>query len=982
MMKIIHSLIIGCVLILASSGITLAQTGSITGNVIDRSDREGLIGVNIIIRGTTFGTVTDLDGNYTIRNIRPGEYSIEFRYIGYESMLFTGVRVLGGESTTLNVELNPQAITASEDIVIVGERPIFDVEQSSTATSFSSDQIAAAPVRRVDEIVGMTAGVVRDPTGLYIRGGRANETGFIVDGVSAQDPLAGTGFGLDLGTSAFANVEVTTGGVDVEHGNLTSGVVTVQTQDGGDKLAGFFAHKRDNPGRMTSSEANFFTDIYEFSLGGPEPLTTYLLPAIGLNIPGKMYFFMAGQANTTNEFTRRTAEKVTSSMIDGSFWSPRQDNRWSGMMKLTYRISPGKRIEGAYQRSLTINQNTRMLQIVGDDVQIRPGYQFFFDQDLDNANTYAHDSKLAYIKWTHALSNRTFYDIQVSRLFTRLRADANGRYWRPDSVDGEYDAGSIVVFPVSPFPAGPDFSYVLPGPGFSNNGGLAPLWHDHFAEEYTLRSNLTRYFLNNTNRLRLGLEMKFMEYQWIDITRPWVGAPIQIDENTFSETFRLGSTSDIWNVSPSRGAFYITDQIRYQGLIANLGLRLEYWFPGSYVDNFVNDPLSPIPNQIREDYKNSTYELFGSRFKMRLLPRVNVSFPVRENMVMYFNYAHKTKLPHPTYIYAGLDPFYQDRSFLSNLGNPNLNPEVDISYEIGFRYQVSSNDALNLTAFWSDKYDFITSERIIVPDATGRDTERSFRVNGDFARVRGIEVSYLKRYSHFLQGSINATYSRAEGLSSTSNDALRDIISGGQDIGNNIETPLAWDRPFDVKGSIIFTWDRVNNPLFGLRPLNQMKLFLSGSYRSGIRYTPMVFRGNQRNPITGEENWKPIYERDPDPVKRFSVLGEPWFMFDLNFQKWFNIGNTRLMATMEITNLFNNKNAAIINPVTGKAYRTDYPATAAELVALRSDRSFDVPSNIRDPRYQDPRDNNIPAYMNPANFLEQRHIMFGLGFNF
>lgn len=982
MIKVIHTLIAGFIFVLIFNGAIFAQTGSITGNVIDRSDREGLIGVNIIIRGTTFGTVTDLDGNYVIRNIRPGEYSIEFRYIGYESMLYTGIRVQAGEATILNVELNPQAITASEDIVIVGERPIFDVEQSSTATSFSSDQIAAAPVRRVDEIVGMTAGVVRDPTGLYIRGGRANETGFIVDGVSAQDPLAGTGFGLDLGTSAFANVEVTTGGVDVEHGNLTSGVVTVQTQDGGDRLAGFFAHKRDNPGKMTSSEANFFTDIYEFSLGGPEPLTTYLFPALGINLPGKLYFFMAGQANTSNEFTRKTADRVTSSMIDGEFWSPRQDNRWSGMMKLTYRISSGQRLEAAYQRSLTINQNTRMLQIVGDDVQIRPGYQFFFDQDLDNANTYAHDSKLAYIKWTHALSNRTFYDVQFSRLFTRLRADANGRYWRPESVDGEYDAGSIVVFPITPFPAGPDFTYVLPGPGFSNNGGLAPLWHDHFAEEYTLRSNLTRYFLNNTNRLRLGLEMKFMEYQWIDITRPWVGAPIQIDENTFSETFRLGSTSDIWNVSPSRGAFYITDQIRYQGLIANLGLRLEYWFPGAYVDNFVNDPLSPIPNQIREDYKNSTYELFGSRFKMRMLPRVNVSFPVRENMVMYFNYAHKTKLPHPTYLYAGLDPFYQDRSFLSNLGNPNLNPEVDISYEIGFRYQVSSNDALNLTAFWSDKYDFITSERIIVKDATGRDTERSFRVNGDFARVRGIEVSYLKRYSHFLQGSINATYSRAEGLSSTSNDALRDIISGGQDIGNNIETPLAWDRPFDVKGSLILTWDRANNPLFGLGPLNQMKLFLSGSYRSGIRYTPMVFRGNQRNPITGEENWKPIYERDPDPVKRFSVLGEPWFMFDLNFQKWFNIGTTRLMATVEVTNLFNNKNAAIINPVTGKAYRTDYPTSTAELVALRSDRSFDVPSNIRDPRYQDPRDNNIPAYLNPANFLEQRHIMFGLGFNF
>jgi outer membrane receptor protein involved in Fe transport len=968
-------------LMILSSSISLAQTGAIAGKVIDADDREPLIGVNIIIRGTTFGTITDFDGEYAIRNIRPGEYSIEFRYIGYESTLYTGIRVTAGETTRLDLALRQQAITASEEVVIVGERPIFDVEQSSTATTFSRDQIASAPVRRVDEVVGMTAGVVRDPTGLYIRGGRANETGFVVDGVSAQDPLAGTGFGLDLGANAYQNVEVTTGGVDVEHGNLTSGVVTVQTQDGTDKYRGYFTHKRDNPGRMSSRQSDFFTDIFELSLGGPIQLTNNWLPRIGIDIPGKLYFFTSAQTNLTNEFTRNTADQVRTSLIDNDFWSPRQDNRWSGMFKLTYRISPSKRLEAAYTRSLTVNQNTRMLQIVGDDVQISPGYQFFFEQNLDNANTYAHDSKLAYLKWTSAISNSLFYDVQFSRLFTRLRADANGRYWRPTSIDGEFDAGSIVIYPVTPFPAGPDFSYVLPGDGFANNGGIASLWHDHYAEEYTIRGNLTKYFLDNTNRLRFGFEAKFMEYQWIDITRPWVGAPIQIDENTFTESNRLGSTSDIWNVSPSRGAFYVSDQIRYQGLIANIGLRLEYWFPGEYVDRFIDDPLSPIPNQIREAYKNDTYSLFGSRFKMRMLPRVNVSFPVRENMVMYFNYAHKTKLPHPTYVYAGLDPFYQDRSFLSNLGNPNLDPEVDISYEIGFRYQLSSNDALNLTAFWSDKYDFITSERITVLDASGRETERSFRVNGDFARVRGLELSYLKRYSHYLQGTLNATYSLAEGLSSTSNDALREIISGGQDIGNNIETPLAWDRPFDVKGNLIFTWDR-SDPLFGLRPLNQFKVFFSGTLRSGQRYTPMLFRGFMRNPITGEEDWRPIYERDPDPNKRFSEIGDPWMMFDMNFQKWFNIGSTRVIASVEITNLLNNNNSAILNTVTGKAYKTNYPSTQAELIALRNDRSYDVPSNVRDPRYQDPRDNNLPAYLNPANFLQQRHIMFGVGINF
>src|SRR5690606_25792981 len=139
--------------------------------------------------------------------------------------------------------------------------------------------------------------VVQDPTGLYIRGGRASETGYIVDGVSAQDPLAGTGFGLDLGTNAYANVEVTTGGVDVEHGNVTSGVVSVQTRDGGEKFTGSFLHKRDNPGSMTSTPANFYADQYGLTLGGPVVGLTKLLP-------GNLYFFATGQVSLSNEFTR------------------------------------------------------------------------------------------------------------------------------------------------------------------------------------------------------------------------------------------------------------------------------------------------------------------------------------------------------------------------------------------------------------------------------------------------------------------------------------------------------------------------------------------------------------------------------------------------------------------------------------------------------------------------------------------------------
>ena len=966
-----------------SSQVLYAQTettGSIEGVITDKVDKETLPGVNVIIKGTTFGDATDENGKYSISKIRPGEYSIQISFIGYETVLLTGIKVKAGEVTKLDYAIKTAVLTTDGEIVIVGEAPIFDVEKSNSSVKIGRRELEAAPVRRIEEAVQLQAGVVRDPTGLYIKGGRANETGFVIDGVSAQDPLAGTGLGLDLGANAFSNVEVVTGGVGAEFGDVTSGVISVETRDGGDQYEGSFSHKRDNFGSNNSRQSNFFTDIYEFSLGGPGIIAEKLLPSFGLNLPGTISFFATGQVSFTDEYTKNAANQVRSSIVNSDFFSPRQDNRWNGSLKLTYNIKPGMRLQGSYQRSLTVNQNTRMLQVTGADVQVRPGYQFPFQLSLDNANTYTADSRLAYLKWTQTLSNSSFFDVQLSRLFVKLRADANGRDWRPDVVDSEFDPESINVFPTGEFEGTDDFTFVLAGPGFFNNGGIATLWHDHFAEELTIKSTFTKFFNERANQFTGGFEFKFNDYQWIDITRPWIGAPIAINDSTTSETRRVGETFDLWRTKPKRGAFFLTDRIRYRGLIANIGTRLEYWAPGAFVDRSIDNPDAPIPDFIREDYRNSTRKIFGQRFKFRLLPKVSVSFPVRENQVLFFNYGHSTRLPHPTFVYSGLDPFFQDQSDLPDLGNPNLDPEVDISYEIGLRSQLTSNDAFNISAFWRDKYDFITTQNITVNDPTGREVIRAFRVNGDFARSRGVEITYLKRFRDLLRGQLSASYSRAEGLSSTSDDNFREI-SGQQNIGNNVETPLAWDRPFDIKGSVTFTYNR-RNPFLGVPALNKFQVFLSAVWRSGPRYTPQEFKGFERNPVTGVEDWRPIYEPVQDPALRFSEVGPAWFFMDLNMQKWFDIGGTKVTTFLEITNLLNNQNPIIINPVTGEGFRTDYPNTVAGLEALRNDRSFDVPSNVRDPRYLDPRDNNLPSFLNPANFIQQRHIVFGVSIGF
>jgi outer membrane receptor protein involved in Fe transport len=962
---------------LATCAHSAAAQGRIAGTVTDAQTGEQLIGVNIIVQGTTQGAATDLDGRYAIDDLKSGAYNLRVSYIGYESKLFTGIQVQDGQTTTLDIELQEAVLSTDEEIVVVGEKPLLDVEQSTSAYSVSAEQIQAAPLRDVQDVVATQVGVIKDPTGLYIRGGRANETGYVVDGVSAKDPLAGTGFGLDIGSNAFSEVEVTTGGIGAEFGDVTSGVVSVRTQEGTDEFQGFFAHKRDNFGSLNDGwDENFKEDIYELNLGGPI-------------VPGRLRFFVSGQAQFSDGFTRTAYPdslrnyQVRSSLVNTEAWMPRIGNRWSGLGKLTYQVRQGMKLTGSYQRSLTVNQNTRMLQVTGNESVVRPGFQYAFMLQPENANTYTHDNIISYLKWSHVLTSRSFYEVQVSRLFTRLRADANGRRWRPENVESELDPESIVTYPADVFvdetgrPIDPNALFVLPGPGLFNNGGLATRWHDHFAEELTLRATYSWFSESKNNRLDVGFENKFNDYQWIDVIRPWVGAPVGADEEA-TGTDRLGESSDIWRVKPRRGALFGTGQLRYRGLIANVGARFEWWAPGQYVDDLIDNPDAPILDGVRENYKDDTVNLLGLRYKFRVLPKVRVSFPVTENRVLFFNYGHSTKLPHPTFVYTGLDPFFQDRSFFADLGNPNLDPEVDISYELGLRNQLSANDVLNVTAFWRDKFDFITVEDVIIRDPTGRETVRAFRVNGDFARVRGVEANYIKRIGDWFQGNISGSFSRATGLSSTNNDALIDFLARG-DISNTTETPLAWDRPLDLKASVTLTHDR-SQPWLGVPGLNRLKLYVSTTFRSGQRYTPVEFQGRQTNPFTGEQNWRPIYERVNDPSEQFSEIGEAWWWWDLTLQRSLGLAGNDLVLSLEITNLFNQLNGIIVNPVTGKAY-PDIDPSSTDFTDLRGDEDFDVPIGTRDPRYEDPTTSGLPPF-NPARFLPQRHVVFGLSYRF
>jgi outer membrane receptor protein involved in Fe transport len=947
--------------ILFALGVLLhAQKATIQGLIKDKQTGEPLIGATVVLVGTYKGAYADAEGRFTLKDLNPGTYTLRVTYVGYNEVLLTGLTVKADQILNLIIPMSPVGTTI-QTVEIIGEKPVVNLESGKSDLRVSGEEIRQTTAVDVTTMASLMPGVAQTLDGLQIRGGRVYETQYVIEGVNAQDPLAGTGFGVEVSQVAIEEMEVITGGMDAEYGDGTSGVVAVRLREGGDKWRFSGRYQKDQLGGLLRREG-WNTDIFNLAIGGP------LLREKETN-RARLTFFASADIRLTDEYFGVQASQLYSSLLEEStsrdplfrlvrgplgtptksqLFAPRQDNKWSTTLKLAYRLDPRTKLTFSLQQSLGINQNTRSLQIIGSDQIMVPGFQYLFALQPDNANTYTHRSNLAILKLNRILSKSWTGELTLSRLFVNLRADANGRPFRDSVIRQIYDPASIITDPVTLYNPGDSIVYVNAPIGLFNNGGIATLWHDHFAEEYTIKIKTTYQPKSTAHFWIYGWEHRMAHYQWIDVIRPWVGAPIRLDNGQVFASNRIGSSNDIWEVKPVTGGLFFEDRIRYKGIVASLGARLWYWAPGRFVDNAVEDPRAPVLDAVRQEYKKQTVPILGLRYKARLLPRLRVSFPVTDNHVLFFNYTHSTRLPHPRFVYAGLNPIYQDRSFLANLGNPNLNPEVNVGYEIGLKSSLGSGWAVTLSAFYNDKFDFIVNRVVTIRDQTGRFTERLFAVNLDYARVRGVDVFVQKQIGAWFKVAGSVTYQVATGKSNSALESVLQIREQGR-VDANKEFFLAWDRPWDIKA-----WTILKSPPGAPKYLQNLTLYAFVTYKSGLRYTPTFLSG--REPLTGQ----PIYELDES--RRNAKLGSPWRWVDMRLTRSFL--KDRLSLFVEVRNLFNHKNAAIINPVTGRAY--EYPD--------------DVPLGWRDPKYPSPLVSGPPPD-NPARYLPLRQVFLGLNWN-
>jgi outer membrane receptor protein involved in Fe transport len=398
-------------------------TGKIAGVVVDKATGEPLIGASIMIEGTKMGNMSMVDGSYFILNVPPGTYDITARLIGYQPVKVTGVLVKVDVTTEVNFDLAASAVEV-EAITVIGERAVIQKDITANVRNIQTEQIEKMPVKQIEEILRTQVGFVTRNNEIHVRGGRAGEVLYIVDGVETRDPLGGLGLvkgGMNVTASNIEEIDILKGGFDAEYGNVQSAAVNIVTKEGSNKVTqGHIEFLTDDLGHPSLNKYSFNGDRLEFSLSGPEPLfTRYLLPALGIKFTGdKVSYFLNANAYKTdthmdiNEYaTAKTAKRFKVDDILGFNIPERINNQYSLGLKLSYRASPDKKVVFSYKRNL--DRYTLFFDPTSEtrgDVSV---WQYRYTPST--LPQFESKSNLMSLHFTHNVSKSSFYELTLSR---------------------------------------------------------------------------------------------------------------------------------------------------------------------------------------------------------------------------------------------------------------------------------------------------------------------------------------------------------------------------------------------------------------------------------------------------------------------------------------------------------------------------------------------------------------------------------------
>ena len=235
-------------LLLLISFQVFSQSSIIKGKVSDATNNENIPFANVYIEETKSGVATDLEGNYQIKNLNPGLYTLTCSFVGYESKSIAEIIVNPNKPTIINIQLISSSTSLEE--VIIKASPFQKSEESPVSKrSINATEIYRNPggnrdISKVIQSLPGVASTVSFRNDIIIRGGAPNENRFYLDGIEvpninhfATQGSSGGPVGM-INVNFIREVDLYSGAFPANRGNTLSSVMEFKQMDGNpDRIA-------------------------------------------------------------------------------------------------------------------------------------------------------------------------------------------------------------------------------------------------------------------------------------------------------------------------------------------------------------------------------------------------------------------------------------------------------------------------------------------------------------------------------------------------------------------------------------------------------------------------------------------------------------------------------------------------------------------------------------------------------------------------
>jgi hypothetical protein len=983
------------------TSLTWAQqtTGKISGQVTDNAGA-GLVGANVIVDGTSMGVATDNNGKYTILNVPAGTYALTASYIGYRSTTTSNVEVKTNLTTPQNFSMESSAIEG-DAITIVGQKRLVEFSATNSVRSVNAEEIQNAASRSVTGMLDMQAGVTITNGNLHIRGSRAEEVAYTLDGAQITDVI-NTGRDVSAIPEALAEITVEAGGYGAHVGGANSGVVRQTMRTGGNQMGG----------NVRFETGDFGHQDVTATLGGPL---------------GPVRFFGAVRQSHTDD---SNPSFFTDFMIDldGNGEADVLNSYISGVTledatkKINFDTDDGAKVAHRKQDNLQVNGtalmdlgpiNLRLSGVIDNESGERNGLPIRNMFNADRQSEYERNLSMMTVRGNYFVNPDMLVTVGVSTL-NRSYESYDGLFGKPGDFTDALGWGdsATVVSKYSNEDAvlvgnnwrstyQRPYSYFFGQFPFAREGDMATGWSKNERSSTGLDAGLT--WQKGDHEIRLGFDTKSYTYRKYYLDPDAItGVNRMIADTSLSLTLAnaVGNAGvetelvannlngqigyDDYGVeidgdgmdgarTPFTTSFYVNDKYEAGDVVISVGVRADQF---NMDDWKLIDPLNPPWDETNK----SVFEdkISDSDTKLEIQPRLGMAFPVSDEIVFHLQYGKFAQMPELDLPYAStryMGRVWGGQNYISSPMGFDLDPVLTTQYEVGVSYQFLPDAAIDVTAFAKNTTGQIVlnvNPNVPLVNDYNAYNDAPYYTNGDFTTVNGFEFTLRTRRINRLQSFVSYTYSDARGVNSDPNSNAGNLAQSMLSPPPMMINPLYYTNKHRGAVSLDYRFGKEAGLLSGLGANVQYK------FNSGHPYTLSDGGMGQRAAYAGALLTDARSREPQEPIGQSTT---PWQTnINLKVDYNINVGNYGLTVFAYVENLMNTKNVENVYSRSGNAYDDGFltdPALSSEIVAAQGDIYTTMYENVN----LDNRQHYISDYGRDL-FSTPRIVKFGASVNF